>query len=67
MVKRYEVTGSHPFQVSVPYGRWVAPGGGFIEEELEPERERFLISAGYLKEVPSPAPASKKKTQQEEA
>lgn len=65
MVKRYEVSGDLPFQVSVPYGRWVAPGGGFIEEELEPERERFLIAAGFIKEVPSPAPASKKRQQEE--
>lgn len=59
MKKRYELTGAQKFKaIDEPDAPWIDPtGGGFIEADIEPTRERFLIEARYIKEAAPPAPA----------
>lgn len=53
MKKKYEVSGNCPFRLEDALtGRWVDPSaGGFVEAEIDPTREAFLIGAGFLREA----------------
>lgn len=69
MKKRYAVSGEVPFMLDLVEGPWVDPvGGGFVTADLDPEREEFLVKAGFLKEVTedAPQPPTKKKKAAEE-
>ena len=52
MLKKYIVTGANPFQLEPGVSPWIDPGGGFIEADLDPKREEYLIQAGCIKEMP---------------
>ena len=61
MKRRYPVKGSCPFVLEPGVNnQTVEPGGGYVDAELSPEREAWLIKVGCLgdplPETPKTAP-----------